>query len=754
VEARVDVVTVPVFNPRFRVWALPECVFLMSEDDAILLRGRAYVLLAPLIDGQRTAADLTQALDGQCSRQSVEAALERMSQKRYVLEAAAARAADTPAEAFWLAQGVDADVQRTRLAAVRVAVHAVGDVDAAPVLDALVAAGVAVTRTGDESLFVVLTDDYARPALKAFNERFLAEGRAWLLAKPGGSAFWLGPLFVPGTTGCWLCLRQRITLRRPVEALLQRRHGTSEPVAPATHHLPGATTAAAHQLAEAVRQYALTGTHPLVGQVFTLAPLSLDSRLHPLTRRPQCPACGEPGRFAVDPPPFEIRSQPTTVADDSGTRAIPADVMLQRYEHHVSPVTGIVGAIREMGDPSDPTRVYGSSYNHAFTHDDLHFFRMHVRSNAGGKGSTDLQARASALGESLERYSGLYQGYEPTRVASYRELGASAVHPRILAGFSDRQFAERARANAGSTGTNLVPAPVDEDRPMHWTPVWSLTRGERRYLPTCFCYYGFTLEPREHVVCFSDSNGCAGGATREDALLQGLMELVERDAVALWWYNRVSRPGLDLTTVDHPHVRRLEAYHRSIGRRLWALDLTADTGIPVFGAVSAAADGRVGDVAVGFAAHLDPLIALRRALNECGQTTAALAFLRRMSGGLTDEPTVAWLSEVDPVRHTYLQPDPAVPPASLARHPRLSTGDVAEDVRLAMGRLEALGLEVLALDQTRPDCGFAVVKAVVPGLCHFWPRFGIPRLYEAPVRLGWLSAPTAEEDMNPLPMLL
>ena len=744
-------IAVPVIHPRYRAWMLPDCVFLMSEDDAILLQGRAYLLLVPLIDGERDRDALLRAVEGQCAPGTAARALDRMEERRYILEASAVAAAQAPAEVFWQAQGIDPAQARARLRATRVSVHAVGAADPAPVAEALAATGVQIVADG--GLAVVLTDDYARPELLAWSRASLDSGAPWLVAKPAGTALWLGPLFVPGQTGCLECLRQRIVLRRPVESLVRRRRATDEPVAPARRHLPGQAQAAAGLIAEAVRQFALTGRHPLVGQAFTLAPVTFESRLHPLTRRPQCAACGEPQAFAGEPAPFDLRSARTTVADDSGTRSLPAEELVRRFDHHVSPITGIVGGIVPLGDPDDPTRVYGSSYNHAFTHDDLHYFRMHVRSSAGGKGSTDLQARASALGEALERYSGLFQGYEPTRVATYEALGEAAVHPALLTGFSPAQYAARQATNAVSTGKNLVPAPLDPVAPMHWSPVWSVSAGRRRYVPTSFCYYGFVLEDRSRTVCFADSNGCAGGATKEDALLQGLMELVERDAVGMWWYNRAVRPGIDLDRVDHPHIRRVRAYHAEKGRHLWALDLTADSGIPVAAAVSAAADGTVGDVAVGFAAHLDPLIALRRAVNECGQTTAALRRLRQ-EGGVSDELTMAWLRGVDPQRERYLRPSEGERPVVLAERASLTTGDAADDVRAAVGRLEGLGLEVLVLDQTRPDCGYPVVKAIVPGLCHFWPRFGLTRLYEAPVRMGWLSAPRGEAEMNPLPMLL
>lgn len=68
--------------------------------------------------------------------------------------------------------------------------------------------------------------------------------------------------------------------------------------------------------------------------------------------------------------------------------------------------------------------------------------------------------------------------------------------------------------------------------------------------------------------------------------------------------------------------------------------------------------------------------------------------------------------------------------------------------------VERLGLEMLVLDQTRPEIGLPVVKVIVPGLRHFWARFAPGRLYDSPVRLGWLERPLAEKDVNPIPMFL
>jgi ribosomal protein S12 methylthiotransferase accessory factor len=84
----------------------------------------------------------------------------------------------------------------------------------------------------------------------------------------------------------------------------------------------------------------------------------------------------------------------------------------------------------------------------------------------------------------------------------------------------------------------------------------------------------------------------------------------------------------------------------------------------------------------------------------------------------------------------------------------VESGDLAADVGACVARAARLGLEVLFLDQTRPDIGLCAIKLMVPGLRHIWPRFGPGRLYDAPVRMGWLDAPLDEARLNPVPLYL
>jgi ribosomal protein S12 methylthiotransferase accessory factor YcaO len=240
------------------------------------------------------------------------------------------------------------------------------------------------------------------------------------------------------------------------------------------------------------------------------------------------------------------------------------------------------------------------------------------------------------------------------------------------------------------------------------------------------------------AACVGESNGNAAGGTLTEAIVHGGLELIERDHVAIWWYNRLRRPAVDLDAVGDPWLDRVRAHVRTLGRELWVLDLTADLGIPVAAAVSCAADGS--DVRLGFGAHLALGAASVRAVTELVQLG-----LGAPSGGLGTGPGAAVRASGD----SFLRPDPAL------SAPRADETAPAHNAAEALTRLRAPlereGLELIVLDQTRPDIELPVVKVIVPGLRHFWPRLGPGRLYDVPAELGWLPAPLAEGDLNPEP---
>jgi ribosomal protein S12 methylthiotransferase accessory factor len=315
--------------------------------------------------------------------------------------------------------------------------------------------------------------------------------------------------------------------------------------------------------------------------------------------------------------------------------------------------------------------------------------------------------------------------------------------------YSDRQYATREAWNATAGDYHWVAAPFQPERPVDWTPMWSLTHERVRWVPTQYCYYRYPGEP-DHEFAWADSNGCASGSTLEEAILQGFLELVERDACALWWYSRVRRPAIELASFDDPFFRRAEAFLRGLGRTLWALDLTSDLGVPVVVALTHDATG--GRIICGLGAHLDARVAASRAVAELNQMMI-LETAERSPAPPEDPALARWMREATLVNQPYLAPAPGRV-VTAADHPPLDTEDVLEDLNRCLGAVRRSGLEMLVLDTTRDDIGFPTVRVAVPGLRHFWARFAPGRLYDVPVALGWLPSPLAETDLNPVPFFL
>jgi ribosomal protein S12 methylthiotransferase accessory factor len=190
-----------------------------------------------------------------------------------------------------------------------------------------------------------------------------------------------------------------------------------------------------------------------------------------------------------------------------------------------------------------------------------------------------------------------------------------------------------------------------------------------------------------------------------------------------------------------------------IGRKVWVLDITSDLGVPVFAALSSETGEGADRPILGFGAHLDPHIAFTRALSEM---TQSLAIMDSPPEFLTEDDRIPlyrqFTEETKLEEHPYLLPAVDRSRKGVESYTDMSSDDLLEDVNLCLDILHERGLEVLVNDQTRADLGLTVVKVIVPGLRHFWARYAPGRLYDVPPRMGWLNKPTAEEDLNPVPI--
>jgi ribosomal protein S12 methylthiotransferase accessory factor len=241
--------------------------------------------------------------------------------------------------------------------------------------------------------------------------------------------------------------------------------------------------------------------------------------------------------------------------------------------------------------------------------------------------------------------------------------------------------------------------------------------GARVWLPADWCRWR-PGDVREYALPWPLSTGCAAAPDPAMAASLGLLELIERDAAALWWC--AGRPARVLAAdgaAAAEAAQLLAALRgRAGGRMTWLLDITSDIAVPVIAAVSCEADGT--GLCCGMAARPARRSAVRRAVlemcqMELGARIAAIVRDERgaaaHSGG--GRPHAPPMQAIDAAACDSLRAVP--PPSPVTDLPPLAPAALRD--RLC-GMLQQAGLQACIMDLTNPVLGVPVMRAVCPGL--------------------------------------
>ena len=733
---------VPQFAPNFTVYVLPsDVVCLYSEDRKFLLHGELYCALAAAIaKGGRSFRELVRELEQDFPSDKIHEALKRLVDRRYVLPAS--RSSNGAVDAYWASLGLLPEAAEKNLQKCRVRIQSIDVQGATELGAALSGLGVRVVKRSPD-LTVTLVNDYLEARLAELNRQHLSDHTSWVLVQPSGIFPLVGPVFRPWKSACWMCLAERMKRNREVKALLDRRQARWLTVSPLARHTFGqsAVQLAAVEIAKAIATDFRT---ELSDHIISLDLLGSTIVKHYVAARPQCPACGrkklrDPRRAPV---PVELGAGGKLVMTSGGYRTVSSRATVARFRKHVSPLTGVVSRLERIEADLPLNTNYHATHNFSAPAETVNELRAGMSGGSFGKGSTAEQGEASALMEAIERYSGIFQGDEIRAKRRFTDFpSGEAIPPNKVLLFSATQLRGGQAPTPDSDDWEAIPALFDQSAEIEWSPVWSLRDERFKFLPTSLLYFFY----RDSVGYAADSNGCAAGNTLEEAIVQGFLELVERDAYAIWWYNRLQRPEMDLGQFDDSYVRGLRFQLAEAGYRLWVLDVTSDLGIPTFVAVTHWMQNGQENIEFGAGAHFDARIALLRALTELNQFLS----LGLMGGGTGEKSSLDGTTPLRLRDHPYLTPsgNPLVQPDVGEKFDHL---DTREQVTACVRFAKQAGLDFLVLNQTRPDIEVPVVRVIVPGLRHFYRRFAPGRLYDVPVKLGLRDRPLKENELNPI----
>jgi len=322
-----------------------------------------------------------------------------------------------------------------------------------------------------------------------------------------------------------------------------------------------------------------------------------------------------------------------------------------------------------------------------------------------GKGLDLDAASASALMESIENWHA-ERIEAPLRYESYQALRRTA--PVIDISGLHRYRAEGARA----------------DLPLLWVQGFDLLQQRVAWVPEEAVGTNMVIPPESFRMFVRSSNGLASGNHILEAIVHALCEVIERDAVSLWYHFCKDQDSsrIDLATVDDPaccfYLERL----RRAGLIVAAWDVTSDLGIPTYAATLVDEPGlRAVGIFSGFGCHLSPAVALFRALSEAVQ--ARLTFI---AGSRDDLPRKSYAASVARRSDEELAAlrgllESLSPPVSFRSRPSSATASFEGDLSFLLESLTRTGLEsVVVVDLSKPDLGIPVVKVLVPHLEGFF----------------------------------
>lgn len=430
-----------------------------------------------------------------------------------------------------------------------------------------------------------------------------------------------------------------------------------------------------------------------------------------------------------------------------------ANELVDKYpfldEKICNPKLGLVNRIFQwLPEPDDPKIFILAAQ---MCSKDIHGHQVASSINSAA-GFSLKRAYQAAIGESIERYSSSFQPND-IKYSTFKNLKEEAVDPNQFAFYADEQYLD-----------NEFPyTKFIKDSFVGWTKAINLFSGKQVYVPAATVYLPYNRNKNEAKIWDCVSTGLACGDNIYDALLRGIYEVIERDAISNMWFNELSMPTLDvesnqkMSTLFHQRIELNNCNYHFI-------DISTETGIYTYFGIL---EDNNGGALVAASANNNPEKAFQKVMLELsqGRITWKEDFVKRVYRKFKDD--FSDIRDFHSRVELYTQPKMkkylnfvynSTKKNNIPKVPYYD-GDSKQVLQKITKQIHKLGYETLYVDVTPEDirqAGYYVVKVLIPGFTEITndtltPRVGGERLKRLPKKLGYLNRETNFSEYNKVP---
>lgn len=345
----------------------------------------------------------------------------------------------------------------------------------------------------------------------------------------------------------------------------------------------------------------------------------------------------------------------------------------------------------------------------------------------GGKGNTYYQAKISAIGEAFERYNSRQHGNEKLIECSYNELLNINKNVEVL--------------NPNSLCMDIdYPISYSNNKNIDWIEGVNLKNGNKTLIPANAVFFLYNPEEKEKQFMPQDTTGLASGATIEEAIYQGICEIIERDAYAIYYRQQLEAKNIDVDTIDDFEILNLIRELKQKNIILHIKHLTTDNQVYVIHCTTEDVTGKFPVYTHGAGASLNPKIAIERAITECIQLRVTQVLMRENKSFSDNDPYMKWGEGNKDWCKCFLNKENLK--ISFKELKNIEMEDVLENIKLIVKSISDANLNVYVVNLSRKDSPLKTVRVIIPGyqILDDSLRRNTKRMFEIPKKLGYKTS--------------